>query len=107
MGSSNQRNWLRTIGGEEHRDEVLQKLESNSKFQTLLMQVKYLSGRIYYTDTEKKALQKWIKKQERTSDIYQFFVSKILEFKDSTRENFEDSILNEVLSELREETSHD
>jgi hypothetical protein len=77
--------------------DIFQRIESDPDFQTLLVQAMFLSGRINYTDSRRKALEHWVKRTGKTHDLFEFFNTHILELRDDTKAAFPNSVLYEVL----------
>jgi len=79
-------------------EAAFRSIESGAQFQNLLMQVKYLSGRINYTETEHATLAQWVQATDRTQDLFEFFQNRILPYKETSQERFKDSQLFQVLT---------
>jgi hypothetical protein len=88
---------IRTTGNLS--EEQAAEIEATAEFQTLLMQAKYLSGRIYYTEPERRVLTDWVERTGRRADLLELFETKILRFKENSARVFRDSPLYEVLIE--------
>jgi hypothetical protein len=96
-------NYIQGIGGIEHLEENLRNLESTQRFKTLLVQVKFLSGRVHYTEEERRYLRDWMVSTQRRSDLLTFFQDHVLKFKAATRDAFLGSVMHQLLSDLGEE----
>jgi hypothetical protein len=97
-------NYLRDFVKDAPLLQVLSELEKNPTFMSLLVQAKFLSGRTYFTEAEKPFLEEWVQNSQRTYDLLEFFQSKIIQFKDHTKENFTYSILGQVLFQVDRES---
>jgi hypothetical protein len=93
----NSSNLTREMGGIEPLSLFIEKLESDPKLKNLLVQAQFLSGRTNYSEDEQKILASWIKEKKGFSSLYEFFVNKILEFKETTKEGFHDSTIFHIL----------
>jgi hypothetical protein len=82
-------------GSMEVKEEVL---AMNPKFQQLYVQIKFLSGRLDYIGWELDALNAWASQDKKRTELFELF-QEILKYKDTSRENFEHSVLYEVLTQ--------
>jgi hypothetical protein len=88
----------------DYLDEFFVDDQNRTDFLKLLVQAKFLSGATYFDGEEIPVLKSWLEEFGK-DDFLDFFSNKVLEFKDSTRKDFELSVLYEILhapSEARE-----
>jgi hypothetical protein len=87
-------NWTSLSDSEElHRK--YQELETVPEVQKLLMQIKFLSGRVYYNATEVPYLKEWFKETGGRVYLKGFMENSILKYKETTHEGYADSVLKE------------
>jgi hypothetical protein len=78
-------------------DQVFADDQNRSDFLKLLVQAKFISGATRFTQEQRAALELWRRESKGSDDLFDFFSSKILQFKDFTQKNFKESILYEML----------
>ena len=81
--------------------EAFSELKQQSDFLKLLVQAKFLTGRTHFTDQERPFLEAWLRGSDERA-LMNFFTSEVLRFRDSTRENFEGSVLHDVFHREQE-----
>lgn len=77
----------------QNLEKIFNEISSKENFQEVLVQIKFLSGRLDYTEEEKNVLFKWFQEKGDKVNFYSLFVEHILKYKKETKESFKDSEL--------------